>query len=152
MAGWLQRMVASADLQPPPPPPGPPQLCMQCSSSCLICATLGHSRTVAGIALRGMWGYTGAHEAQERTQAPLQTNLISYSSHAEAPKEWFYYPAVAPPPSSPTEGNAHATCPPLAQPLQSFPPPRLGPLFQPPPGPRSRSSKYHSPSCTYSFW
>ena len=47
----------------------------------------------------------GAHEAQERTQAPLQTNLISYSSHAEAPKEWFYYPEASQPPSSPTEGH-----------------------------------------------
>ena len=46
----------------------------------------------------------GGHEAQERTQAPLQTNLISYSSHAEAPKEWFYYPEVTQPPASPTEG------------------------------------------------
>ncbi|KAL0042756.1 hypothetical protein WJX79_009797 [Trebouxia sp. C0005] len=45
----------------------------------------------------------GAHEAQERTQAPLQTNLIAYSSHAEAPKEWFYYPKDAQPPATPTE-------------------------------------------------
>ncbi|KAK9809260.1 hypothetical protein WJX72_012293 [[Myrmecia] bisecta] len=34
---------------------------------------------------------TGAHEASERTQAPLQTNLIANSSHAEEVKEWFYY-------------------------------------------------------------
>jgi len=47
----------------------------------------------------------GAHEAQERTQAPLQTNLIAYSSHAEAPKEWFYYPNDAQPPPTPMEGT-----------------------------------------------
>ncbi|KAL0040215.1 hypothetical protein WJX77_000548 [Trebouxia sp. C0004] len=45
----------------------------------------------------------GAHEAQERTQAPLQTNLIAYSSHAEAPKEWFYYPNDAQPLPNPME-------------------------------------------------
>lgn len=50
-----------------------------------------------------MW-CSGAHEAQERTQAPLQTNLIAYSSHAEAPKEWFYYPNDAQPPPTPIEG------------------------------------------------
>ena len=50
----------------------------------------------------------GAHEAQERTQAPLQTNLIAYSSHAETPKEWFYYPNSTQPPPSPTEGSVHS--------------------------------------------
>ena len=65
-----------------------------------------HSET--STAVKG-YGCTGAHEAQERTQAPLQTNLISYSSHAEAPKEWFYYPDAAHSPSPPTEGAvAHA--------------------------------------------
>ena len=34
----------------------------------------------------------GAHEAQERTQAPLQTNLIAMTSQAEEVKEWFYFP------------------------------------------------------------
>ncbi|KAK9915634.1 hypothetical protein WJX75_001835 [Coccomyxa subellipsoidea] len=33
----------------------------------------------------------GAHEAKERTQVPLQTNLIAYNSHATEVKEWFYY-------------------------------------------------------------
>lgn len=31
----------------------------------------------------------GAHEAQERTQAPLQSNLIAMNSQAEEVKEWF---------------------------------------------------------------
>ncbi|KAK9822709.1 hypothetical protein WJX81_005943 [Elliptochloris bilobata] len=34
----------------------------------------------------------GAHEARERTQAPLQTQLIAYTSHAVEVKEWFYWP------------------------------------------------------------
>ncbi len=31
----------------------------------------------------------GAHSAQERTQTPLQTNLISYNLEGEEAKEWF---------------------------------------------------------------
>ena len=30
----------------------------------------------------------GAHSAQERTQTPLQTNLISYNIEGEEVKEW----------------------------------------------------------------
>jgi len=52
----------------------------------------------------------GAHEAQERTQAPLQTNLIAYSSHAEAPKEWFHYPNDAQAPPTPIEGTCPLYC------------------------------------------
>ena len=40
--------------------------------------------------------HPGAHEAQERTQAPLQSNLIAMSSHAEEVKEWFYFPDSGP--------------------------------------------------------
>lgn len=47
---------------------------------------------------------SGAHEAQDRPQAPLQTKLLAYSSHAEATKEWFYYPDAAEPPTSAHEG------------------------------------------------
>lgn len=36
---------------------------------------------------------SGAHEAHERTQAPLQTQLIAYTSHAIEVKEWFYWPS-----------------------------------------------------------
>lgn len=32
---------------------------------------------------------TGAHSAQERTQTPLQTNLISYNIEGEEAKEWY---------------------------------------------------------------
>lgn len=31
----------------------------------------------------------GAHSAQERTQTPLQTNLISYNIEGEEAKEWY---------------------------------------------------------------
>lgn len=58
------------------------------------------------VSSEGVCWVTGAHEAQERSQAPLQTNLISYSSHADAPKEWFYYPDAAQTPASPTAGAA----------------------------------------------
>ena len=35
----------------------------------------------------------GAHEASERIQAPLQSNLIAMNSQEEEAKEWFYYTA-----------------------------------------------------------
>lgn len=31
----------------------------------------------------------GAHSAHERTQTPLQTNLISYNIEGEEAKEWY---------------------------------------------------------------
>ena len=39
-----------------------------------------------------MWVCAGAHAAQERVQAPLQTNLIAYASHRSEVKEWYHYP------------------------------------------------------------
>ena len=36
---------------------------------------------------------TGAHEASERIQAPLHSNLIAMNSQKEEVKEWFYYTA-----------------------------------------------------------
>ncbi len=36
---------------------------------------------------------SGAHEASERIQAPLNSNLIAMNSQAEEVKEWFYYVA-----------------------------------------------------------
>ncbi|KAK9807966.1 hypothetical protein WJX73_008492 [Symbiochloris irregularis] len=36
----------------------------------------------------------GAHAAQERVQAPLQTNLIAYTSHQQTVKEWYFYPTT----------------------------------------------------------
>ena len=47
----------------------------------------------------------GAHEAQDRAQAPLQTKLLAYSSHAEAAKEWFYHPDAAVSPSGADQGE-----------------------------------------------
>ena len=41
--------------------------------------------------LRIFWALAGAHEASERIQAPLQSNLIAMNSQAEEVKEWFYY-------------------------------------------------------------
>ena len=39
-----------------------------------------------------VWCILGAHEATERTQAPLQTsNLITYASHTSQVKEWHMY-------------------------------------------------------------
>lgn len=43
--------------------------------------------------LRIFWALAGAHEASERIQAPLQSNLIAMNSQAEEVKEWFYYTA-----------------------------------------------------------
>jgi len=37
----------------------------------------------------------GAHEARERALAPLQTQLLAYTSHAAEVKEWFYWPGEA---------------------------------------------------------
>lgn len=37
-------------------------------------------------------GVPGAHAAQERAPAQLQSNLIAYSSHRQEVKEWHYYP------------------------------------------------------------
>jgi len=34
----------------------------------------------------------GAHEARERALAPLQTQLLAYTSHAVEVREWFYWP------------------------------------------------------------
>jgi len=39
--------------------------------------------------------FAGAHEAQERIQAPLQTNLLAASSHAQEVKEWYYWQGSA---------------------------------------------------------
>ena len=35
--------------------------------------------------------HSGAHEASERIQAPLHSNLIAMSSQAEEAKEWCFY-------------------------------------------------------------
>lgn len=98
---------------PPPPPLG---------DSYPIWSSVYVAHGIEGVCVC-VWLDAGAHEAQERTQAPLQTNLISYSSHAQAPKEWFYYPHAAQPPSSPTEGDVHVTCMPivLSTPVKLFP-------------------------------
>lgn len=53
----------------------------------------------------GVWCDVGAHEAQDRAQAPLQTKLLAYSSHADEAKEWFYYPDASDPPATPDEGQ-----------------------------------------------
>lgn len=36
--------------------------------------------------------HAGAHAAQERIQAPLQSNMLAYASHRTEVKEWYHYP------------------------------------------------------------
>ena len=50
------------------------------------------ARTSLNCRLLSHCAGAGAHELKERTRAPLQTNLIAYSSHATEVKEWFWYP------------------------------------------------------------
>lgn len=37
----------------------------------------------------------GAHEASERIQAPLHSNLIAMNSQAEEVREWYYFTATS---------------------------------------------------------
>lgn len=78
---------------------------------------------------------TGAHEASERTQAPLHSNLIAMSSQAEEVREWSYAESSSQDDKGQSQGE-HVHEPPehssgqSLQTCQCIPPPALACLFR----------------------
>ena len=64
-------------------------------SCCQACACKPQKTPASGMHSMTLLLPAGAHSAQDRPLAALQTNLLSMSGHQQEVKEWYHWPADA---------------------------------------------------------